>query len=175
MGIMVEGARRDEECVEAKAEVSSGAFYDMNNFLLEDNEFNLAEMNGPVFEKGQFKDQQFFIPINYVTPLLITTKAIQEEYNFKLTDITSMEELESLMEGVQLENQEMTMLAPERFVVTFFMDRGLKFYDLDNKQVNLRTPEFKEAVEDYIKFKEFAKDDEALDELEAKITLYLNE
>lgn len=134
----------------------TGVFYDMKELFQQDSEMDLSEFNESVLSSGQFDGKQLFIPINYTVPMLMTTKEIQEDYDFRLTDIKSMEDLLLIMEKIKLENPEVTLLGPERLITSFFLDKDLAFYDLKTKGANIRTTEFSQAIEEYIQLKRYS-------------------
>ena len=68
--------------------VDAGAFYDLNNFLLPDENFQEADYVSAALEAGQFSGRQYLMPHSLGNPYYITTEEILQAEGINLSDIT---------------------------------------------------------------------------------------
>lgn len=130
--------------------MDTGAFYDLNEFITSDENFDLDELSEPVLSCGQYEQKQYFIPINYFIPMLITTKGIKEEFGFEYDKKATIDDLLGIMRDINVERDDIQVLSSRPFIQDIFNGRGKELYDLNTKQVTMDRKDIKNTIEEYL-------------------------
>jgi len=126
--------------------IEAGVFYDLDNFLLNDEDFNFDLYNKAVLETGVFNGNRYIMPINYQTPIILTT---QENLRAESIDINSFKTFTGFYESIKKyadrhkENNSVFWGQYPEALYMVFPWFGIDFYNFDNKTINLQSDELK--------------------------------
>ena len=71
--------------------IESGAFCDLNPFIENDKEFDLADYNVSVMDSGLFRGKRYILPLSYSMPFVLVSENKLTEYGFKADDYSTYE------------------------------------------------------------------------------------
>ena len=128
--------------------MDSGAFYDLNELMVEDPEFNIDEYEKIIMDRGIYKGKRFIFPLTYSVATLLTSKEDFEEKGFSIEDFSTYDSFISKWEDIQgTDNFRMfkgSMSEWKDFLIHFgWLEECI---DYENGNTNFDNPNFERVV-----------------------------
>lgn len=90
--------------------MDSGAFYDMNEFIANDPNFDISIYEQNILDAGIYKEQRYIMPLSYIVPLLLTSKEKMNSIGLTADDFSTFERFLSSWEDMQQNNSHIRIL-----------------------------------------------------------------
>ena len=132
--------------------MNSGAFYDLNELMGKDKEFNISDYNPKMFEYGVYDGRRYFIPLNYEFSMLATTKSILEKYKIEIDESNwTWKEFTRIANKFMENNKGAGIYFAKQMIFTLEMMDSceISFIDYENRKALFNTKEFIDLLEIY--------------------------
>ncbi len=77
--------------------MDAGIFYNLDNFIQNDSEFNMEDYNQAIFDAGVYKGERQFIPLYYGVSIISTSKECLEKNGYSLSDNPTYDEFSNMI------------------------------------------------------------------------------
>ena len=133
--------------------METGIFYDLNNFIENDSEFDMTLYNKSVMDSGVYHDMRYIIPLCYNTNLLLTSEEAMTNAGIDFTKFNTFngftDEIKKYYSNGGRTNLFYSPLANYGDTLTFFPWFGVEVIDYANKTVNIDNNNFKTIMDTY--------------------------
>lgn len=134
--------------------VGSGVFLDLNELVKNDKEFKLEDYNEAVLNAGVYDNKRYFIPFDYYTSSICTTKKMLNDSGIDISNILTYKDLIEVMSNYvdkHPKDKNKCLMNNDICFTIFAKDMGYELIDYNNKTVNCSSKEFRELVDTYKK------------------------
>jgi ABC-type glycerol-3-phosphate transport system substrate-binding protein len=126
-------------------------FADLNDFIMNDPEFNFDDYNRIVLDSGVYKGKRYVMPLSYYTNVIFTTEEILESEGIKQESLRSFDGLTDAIRKY-MDKYSSTKLVYDyqfQYSTMFFPWCGLQIIDYENKTINVDGEDFKKVMGAY--------------------------
>lgn len=128
--------------------MDNGIFAELDQLVKADDEFNLSDYYEKVLDYGIYKGKRYFMPIDFIVPVLYTTDTALEKNNINIDESNwTWDELVKITREFMKRNEGKDKFMFSNLYFDPFL--SLPVIDYENKQSNLNTPEFIKYAKDF--------------------------
>lgn len=134
--------------------MESNIFFDINELIKQDSQFNINDYNSIVMNCGVYKDKRIIMPFNYSLETNLIVNSSFEQYGVKINGNENLEEIINLLQEYFKEEKYKNN---EQYLTMFLDFSNLFSYEelgvinFKNKKVDFNNEKFKTLVETYKK------------------------
>ncbi len=134
--------------------MNTGVFFDMNEFIKNDKDFDMSVYNKTVMESGKWKGKQYFMPLGFTAPYLWTIKDALSKSNisFDMNNWTweQMKQKASIFVKSS-KSGEPRYVFQDKYSLLYclLVSSGINYIDYEGKKASFDSPQFMELLETY--------------------------